>query len=91
MMQRTRAWRRSQFLKRRSRDRRLINSVVQPYGEETLEENYAQNDDAIRKGGYQRSGMCRNWRDGPWFDWLQKDKKKKKDRPLDKEWKAWYD
>lgn len=90
-MRRTRAWRRHQFIKKRKRELRYINGLCEPWGENGWDERLEENKESLRKGGLKRHWIIRSWRDDPWFWWLVKDKKKKKDRPLDKEWKSWYD
>ena len=90
-MQRTRDWRRHQFLKRRKQQLRFINTRCAPCGEHGWDERIAENKEELKKGGLKRHWLIRYHRDDPWFWWLVEDKKKKKDRPLDKEWESWYD
>jgi len=90
-MYRTRDWRRHQFEKRRRRDERLMNAFCPPSGMQDADNCIAENKEAVKKGGFARSWWVQYYRNDPWWQWLQEDKKKKKDRPLDKELEAWYD
>ena len=93
-MQRTRDWRRNEFVKHRKRDLRLMNAFSQPICTETREENLIKNYEAIRKGGWKRSYMCRYWH-GEMILWGRRARdyriKHKGPQPLDKELEAWYD
>src|SRR5688500_15314475 len=90
-MQRTRDWRRHQFLKRRKKDLDFVCARFDYTAHDhTREERRQEIADELRKGGFRRSYFPFWLRDEWWFESNREHRLRYK-IPLDKELDAWYD
>lgn len=90
-MQRTRDWRRHQFLKRRKRQLDFVSARFDYTAYNlTREDRREEIADELRKGGFRHSYFPYWLRDEWWFESNRKHRLRYL-LPLDKELEAWYD